>query len=477
MSIFNLRLRYITLFLVFIFPTIFVGNTLDTNTTNRAGQTNTGSEFITTWRTTTANESISIPFVGSYTIDWGDGTVESATNTAIHTYTVAGDYQVKVSGGLEQIVINNAPDRHKLRSLDSWGSIAWTSMESAFRGTSNMVYNAVDTPDLSGVINMNSMFSGASSFDGDLSGWDVSNVTDMYSMFMDASSFNGDLSGWDVSNVTSMYSMFSGASSFDGDLSGWDVSNVTSMYSMFSGASSFDGDLSGWDVSNVTSMSGMFNGASSFDGDLSGWDVSNVTSMTSMFSGANSFTADLSPWYITLSRNILDPQNDSITISAQNGELTNQLNTPRYSLVSGEGDTDNSLFTIDSDGVTLRAKDLSALAIGAYSIRIGANSPDFGSGDARAFSIIAGETFSPPDNQTTKEMRFYPNPVSNDLHIENPQGGDVLYRVYNLLGKQLATHRQSGLHHQLDVGSLAEGVYLLEAQHGNQTSVFRFVKK
>ena len=49
----------------------------------------------------------------------------------------------------------------------------------------------------------------------------------MAGMFWGATSFNGDLSGWNVSNVTNMSDMFSGATSFNGDLSGWNVSNVT----------------------------------------------------------------------------------------------------------------------------------------------------------------------------------------------------------------------------------------------------------
>ena len=60
----------------------------------------------------------------------------------------------------------------------------------------------------------------ASSFDGDVSGWDTSSVTDMSGMFRDAYSFNGAIPSWDVSSVTDMSGMFWDASSFDGDVSG-----------------------------------------------------------------------------------------------------------------------------------------------------------------------------------------------------------------------------------------------------------------
>ena len=157
----------------------------------------------------------------------------------------------------------------------------------------------MDTWDVSNVTNMESMFSGASSFNGDISGWDVSKVTNMERMFMETNSFNGDISGWDVSKVTNMERMFKDASSFNGDISGWDVSKVTNMESMFSGAPSFNGDISGWDVSGVTRMERMFSGASAFNGDISKWDVSKVTRVDYMFSGASAFNCDISKWDVS----------------------------------------------------------------------------------------------------------------------------------------------------------------------------------
>ena len=256
--------------------------------------------FVTTWETGMPDESVTIPASGTYAIDWGDETVEEGVRgSQTHTYDSAGTHTVRISGDITGIRLNNHADAHKLMSIEQWGDSRWTSMDSAFRGASNMTYNAADVPDLSRVTGMGHMFDGASSFDGDLSAWDVSNVDDISYMFKDAQSFNSDLSDWDVSSVTDMDGMFWNATSFDSDLSDWDVSRVTDMYGMFASASSFDSDLSDWDVSRVTDMHAMFNRASSFDSDLSDWDVSRVTDMYAMFAGAISFSSDVSDWDVS----------------------------------------------------------------------------------------------------------------------------------------------------------------------------------
>ena len=255
--------------------------------------------FVTTWRTASPNESITIPVgssTGAYTVDWGDGTATSVTGDASHAYASPGEHQVVISGDFTRIYLNGSPNAEKLQSIDQWGDIQWESMNLAFGGATNMVYRATDVPDLSGVTDMSQMFADADSFNGDISPWDVSGVTDMSYMFSNASSFNSDLSPWDVSSVTDMSGMFAGADSFNGDISEWDVSGVTDMYAMFAYAYSFNGDISEWDVSGVTDMPWMLSGAYSFSGDISEWDVSGVTDMSGVFAFADSFNGDISPW-------------------------------------------------------------------------------------------------------------------------------------------------------------------------------------
>ena len=125
--------------------------------------------------------------------------------------------------------------------------------------------------------------------------WDMSRCTNTAFMFADCP-FDQPLDAWDVSNVTNMGYMFYNNNDFNKPLDSWDVSNVTNMKAMFTNASSFNQPLIAWDVSSVTTMNEMFYETGSFDQDLSGWDVSNVTTMTNMFLNSAFTGQGLSTW-------------------------------------------------------------------------------------------------------------------------------------------------------------------------------------
>ena len=251
-------------------------------------QAQTTQPFITTWQTTVDNEEITIPTSSgrggpyNYTVDWGDGTIDTEqTGNATHTYAAAGEYEVKITGDFPQIYFNGREGSDKIQAVTQWGDIQWKSMQRAFRGCSNLEVNATDAPDLSQVESMSNMFAGATSFNQDISGWDVSKVTHMGLVFRGATSFNQDISDWDVSKVTSMAGMFAEATSFNQDISDWDVSKVTLMETMFRGATSFNQDLGSW-TSNAVNRRDMFNGSgldcSNYSATLVGWEANTSVS-------------------------------------------------------------------------------------------------------------------------------------------------------------------------------------------------------
>ncbi len=291
--------------------------------------------FITTWKTdnpgVSADNQITIPtFPGetyNYSVDWGDGTTDTnIIGNITHTYTIPGTYQVEISGVFPRIYFHNEGDKEKILSIDQWGTILWTSMEGAFHGCENLDMLGIDTPNLSSVASIASMFAGCKTMQADLSinnwntssitnmssafaetfefntyigNWDVTNVTDMSRMFFASFSFNQYIGSWNVTNVRTMNSMFSAAYNFDQDLGNWDVSQVENMSYMFYNLFNFNQNITVWNVSNVTDMSGMFASCSMFNQDISNWDVSNVTNMSGMFNNARKFDQDLTNWNVS----------------------------------------------------------------------------------------------------------------------------------------------------------------------------------
>ena len=277
--------------------------------------TSTQAPFVTTWKTnsigTSCNSCITIPThpesTYNYEVDWdNDGVYDTVgvTGDITHDFGSSGIYTIAIRGDFPRIYFNRKGDKEKILSVDQWGDIQWESMGSAFSGCYDLNGLLTDTPNLTQVVDMDSMFLNALSFNQDISGWNVSNVKNMRMMFKGAKSFNQNIGNWDVSNVTDMSQMFSFASSFNQELGDWNVSNVRQMALIFNGAKSFNQDISKWDITNVTNMDCMFCGAESFNQDISEWDVSNVTNMNSLFSGAEMFNQDIGTWDVSNVRNM-----------------------------------------------------------------------------------------------------------------------------------------------------------------------------
>ncbi len=293
--------------------------------------------FVTTWKTdnpgTSDDNTIALlTFGGSFNIDWGDGNIETDVFGAIqHSYANIGVYTVSISGSVGSMRLQSfdgnqvTSDAAKLIEINQWGDIQWGNMSSAFSGCTNLDVVAGDTPDLSNITSLFSMFDGCESltdnpsfndwdistienltqvfnncttFNANISNWDVSNVTTMGNLFQNCPEFNQDISNWNVSNVIAMHSMFSGATKFNQPIGSWNVSNVTIMDGMFQ-SSVFNQDITNWDVSNVVSMSFMFNYTPNFNQNISGWNVSNVTDMSYMLSSTGSFNQDISNWDVS----------------------------------------------------------------------------------------------------------------------------------------------------------------------------------
>jgi surface protein len=259
--------------------------------------TQSQNEFTTVWTVGDAaygdgDLSITIPTLSTagtynYSVDWGDSMTETGqTSSATHTYSTAGNYEVKISGDFPSIYFNNTGDKTKIIELKQWGNIQWLTMKSAFRGCTNLQVTATDVPDLSNVTSLQQMFYFASVADPDVSSWNTANVTDMGSMFQNATSANPNVSMWNTANVTNMSSMFQSASSAIPNVSMWNTTEATNMYSMFRGATLANPDVTMWETSKLTRADFMFSDATVANPDLSEWDIGSVTNLSRLFNNS-----------------------------------------------------------------------------------------------------------------------------------------------------------------------------------------------
>ena len=200
-----------------------------------------GEPFIATFRTTTANESITLPYLsnGTYsgTIDFGDGTVVANTYAnRTHTYINSGDYDIAILGDCNGFMFNNGGDRLKIYDIKQWGNgfgfnyNANNRGELTFRGCNNLDITATDVLDLSNANRFDRFFEGCNNlvFNTSINNWDTSNIINFQFMFNDCFLFNQPLNNWNTSFSKSFSRTFWDCTSFTQDISSWNFSDVDS---------------------------------------------------------------------------------------------------------------------------------------------------------------------------------------------------------------------------------------------------------
>jgi surface protein len=253
---------------------------------------------------TSNNMSFTIPTTGggyNYQVDWNDdGTYDQSgiTGNVTHNFGAVGVYIIRIRGAFPRIYFNHLGDRQKLMGVWQWGSTAWTSMERAFYGCSNLHIGASDVPNLSNVTSMWLMFAGCSNLDSpsNIGSWNTANVTNMSEMFAGASAFNQSIGTWNTTNVTTMRQMFEDANDFNRPIGAWNTAKVTTMVGMFAYAKNFNQPIGNWNTGAVTSMRAMFTAAENFNQPIGNWNTANVTDMSFMFDVALDFNQPIGNW-------------------------------------------------------------------------------------------------------------------------------------------------------------------------------------
>lgn len=263
-----------------------------------------GNPFITTWHAYDSKIRLPIPYSPQYDfiVEWGDGHGTRYNHSEIeHLYSKPGIYTIYIynltcirfSDFKWTEHVNNCD---KILDISQWGGLKLSSGNRAFAGCSNLNIRAIDAPDLRSATNLSQMFLECHSLNCDMH-WDTSTITNMNNMFGGCISFNGDISKWDVRNVTNTENMFNNCAEFKCNLSNWNVGKVTRMRGMFRGCDKFNCDLP-WDTHNALYLDNMFRDCKSFNGDISKWDVSAALKISYMFRGCSSFNCNLNNWKI-----------------------------------------------------------------------------------------------------------------------------------------------------------------------------------
>ena len=288
----------------------------------------TGPSFISTWRTTTSSETVTLPYeaAGTYsgTIDWGDGTTSNNSYTdRTHTYATAGDYVISITGVTTGFRFNNTGDKTKIRSIQSWGTLRLRNNGSYFSGCSNLNLSSVsDTLDLTGITSLSNMFTGCSSLTSvnNINSWSTSAITNTRFMFSGDILFNQSLS-FDTGAVNDMTAMFNGCGVLNSTITfntisvqsmvfmfnncylfnqplSFNTGAVIDMSYMFQQCSTFNSVLTFTSTANVEDMTAMFNVCTAFDQPLV-WNTGAVQNMSAMFNSASAFKQNIGTWDIS----------------------------------------------------------------------------------------------------------------------------------------------------------------------------------
>lgn len=145
----------------------------------------------------------------------------------------------------------------------NWTTPMLISTECAF--LDNPHFNSNINLTMTNVTTVDSMFSGAASFNKPIEHLDTSSVTNFNFWMYQCSSFNQPVNGLNTSSATTMSYMFGFCTVLNQPMSNFDTSNLvnvnytTGLHGFLTNASNFDQDLSGWCVPNITALPLNFN--------------------------------------------------------------------------------------------------------------------------------------------------------------------------------------------------------------------------
>ena len=383
---------------------------------------------------TSADNQFTLPWIGTYDVDWGDGNVDTGvTNAQTHTYATAGTYDVAVTAETGRIFFSvfnsNGGDRDKLLEIKNWGTCAWTSMERAFRSCTNLI-----NVDSNSIPNFSNPIS-----------------TTRYMFFLCNSLTSLNVQGWDVSGLSDFEGMFSGMSSLE-EIVGLDEfaftvsNNINGFKSMFQNSPNCNFNVSNWILPLGTICQSMFDNCDSFDRDLSGWNIRNVANLSNFMSNANGFStsnydATLIGWEATLQTTYPNGAGYPHTIGVNFGgsqyslggaaeaARTSLINTYGWTITDGGGIFVGLLDEYPNAAAAYSLRELSTAFVGQPVIRV-ARSSDFSEQDFTATEITDGTLTTFTGANEGYVAKWY-DQSGNNIDAYQPSTGEMTTIVIN----------------------------------------------
>lgn len=363
-------------------------------------------------------------YVFDYDVDWGDGSTDTnVTGSLVHTYAVAGEYDVKISGVFPNIYFFNRFDRWKVLEVKNWGNIQWETMLNAFQGCGNMEITATDEGDFTQVNNFKSAFQNCSSITSitGSSNWINSNCTDVFLAFYGCSNMTSiETTNWDTVNLSSFTGFFQDCTSLTSlDGTNWDLSNVTGFSNAFSNTTSLT-TITGngnWRFSTTTNVdfSAFFNNCFALDGlNTTNWNMERVVSLSQAFRDCTALTyLDMSNW----------------DLSSCGSLFLWLYNTPLLAAANGIGDLDVS--SVTNFGYVFANVDSLVADVSNWDVSSGTSFSNFMDGTNGSGSITGYKNWNTPSVTASCQSLFtFSINGDDDLPLWDITNSNSLYNAF-----------------------------------------------
>ena len=271
----------------------------------------------------------------TYTIDWGDGNVETCTSNiqTRHNYSFANAALdgTLTSKGYKQALVRIYPQAGKTfltctlngKASTPSGLQAYTtgwldlnfnlpnlgSGQSLFIGTSLIRHGYLERVNITSwgsITNINNLFQSCTVLESINSNeFNMANITTASTMFQACYKLSElDCSSWDLRKCTDLTNFARDCRALQRiSCSTWNLSACTSLNATFFTCTSLtDLDVSNWDTRNLANLNYTFGSCLSLKTlNLSGWDTRKVTTLTNTFNGCFALqTIDISNWQLPI---------------------------------------------------------------------------------------------------------------------------------------------------------------------------------